>query len=189
MERDLFEADRDLRVDLTGRGRLVLHLHDGDRHSAVGLEGQASGDHLVENDTDGVNVRLVVGHLASRLFRRDVVDRADGGFRHGAGLATGEPGDTEVRDLDGPVFQQHDVLGLDVPVDDALVVGMLKRPENLGREVDRFLPGDDALLLDIFFQRDAFHVLHDDVLEFIAQRDIVDLDDPVDGSGLDHLAV
>ena len=32
-------------------------------------------------------------------------------------------------------------------------------------------------MFDVFFQRDAFHILHDDVLEFIAQRDIVDFDD------------
>ena len=75
--------------------------------------------------------------------------RANGLVGHGLGLALEEAGNAEVGHLDGAVLQEHDVLGLDVPVDDALLVGTLQGHEDLGGEVDSLLPADGALLLDI----------------------------------------
>ena len=105
--------------------------------------------------------------------------RADGlvGGAGGADILPGKPGDAEIGDLDGAVRQQHNVLRLDVTVYDALVVGMLERPQDLDREVDRFLPLDVLLLLDVFLKGDAVDVLHDDILQARAKADIVHLDD------------
>ena len=102
--------------------------------------------------------------------------RANGLVGHGLGLALEEAGNAEVGHLDGAVLQEHNVLGLDVPVDDALLVGALQGHEDLGGEVDGLLPADGALLLDILLQGDAVDKLHDDVLDLVAKADIVHLD-------------
>ena len=44
-----------------------------------------------------------------------------------------------------PSWQQHDVLGLDVPVDNAVVMGMLQGPQDLDGEVNGFLPVEHTL--------------------------------------------
>ena len=43
--------------------------------------------------------------------------------------------------------------------------------------MDDVLPLDDALAVDVFFQRDAVDVFHDDVLDHVAEADVVHLDD------------
>ena len=58
------------------------------------------------------------------LFRRNVVDAAQRFLCQGVALAH-DPGNAEVHHLDGAVFQHHDVMGLDVPVDDPPAVGVL----------------------------------------------------------------
>ena len=76
-----------------------------------------------------------------------------------------------------PSGQQHDVLGLDVPVDDALGMGMLQGTQNLGGEMDGFLPCQgSAALLEVFLQRDAVDIFHDDILHLVRDRDVVHLD-------------
>jgi len=77
--------------------------------------------------------------------------RTDCFVRNGRHLAAGKTGDAEIHHLDGAVLQKHNILGLNVPMDNSLVVGMLQRPQNLHREMHRFFPADDFLLVDIVF--------------------------------------
>ena len=65
----------------------------------------------------------------------------------------------EIRYFDGAVLQEHDVLRLDVAVNNALFVGMLQSAPNLNGEVDGFLPFDGALLAQIILQRNAVDIL------------------------------
>ena len=73
-------------------------------------------------------------------------------------------------------------------MDDALGVGVLQGAQDLSSKVYDLFPGQGtAALLEIFFQRDAVHILHDDVLQFVGDRYIIDLDDigmTEDGDGL-----
>lgn len=103
-------------------------------------------------------------------------DRLVGGARR-ADFIAGEPGDAEVGHLDGAVGQQHDILRLDVPMDDPLVVSVLKRPQNLHGEMNGFLPLDIPLLLDILLEGDAVDVFHDNILQPLPKADVIHLDD------------
>ena len=87
------------------------------------------------------------------------------------------PGDAKVHDLHGAVFQHHDVVGLDVPVDDAPAVGVLQALGDLQGEVEGLLPVEDALFLHIFLQRDAVDQLHDDEVGAVGGGNVVDLHD------------
>ena len=174
---DLLETDRDAGVDLTGTLGGGLKLHERDRDGAVAVKGQSAREHLIEHDADGIDVGLAVGDVSSRLLGRDVVNRADRLVGHGARRLVGKARDAEVGHLDGAVLQQHDVLRLDVAVNDAALMRVLQRLEDLGGEVQHVLPLDDTLTVDILLESDAVDIFHDDILDHIAEADIIDLDD------------
>ena len=93
-------------------------------------------------------------------------------------ICPGNTGDAEVHHAQLAVIQQHNILGLDIPVHDAVGVGMLQRLEDLGDEVHGLPAGKLAApLVEVLPQGHAVHILHDDILQIIVHRDIVHLDD------------
>jgi hypothetical protein len=98
----------------------VLHRH-ADR--AVGIEGDLAGEHLVEHHAQGVEVALGADPIPHGLLGGHVLRRAE----HEAAVRErglgGGPGYAEVRHLGVPGGGEQDVVGLDVPVDDARLVG------------------------------------------------------------------
>ena len=82
-------------------------------------------------------------------------------------------GNAEVCDLDAAVFQNHDVVGLDVAMDNAPGVRVLERLCDLRGKMQGFSPVEPALLLEILLERNALDELHDDVIEVIRVRHIV----------------
>ena len=67
-------------------------------------------------------------------------------------------------------------------------MGVLQRTENLRGKVHGLLPRQrTSALLEVLLQRDAVHVLHDDVLQLVGDRDVIDPDNirvVEDGDGL-----
>ena len=164
--RDLDEAQRHLRGKLGQRLRGVPDLLAGHLHHVVGVEGQPAREHLVHHDAHGVDVALGVGLLPLRLFGADVVDAAHGLFAVlDLVLGPGDAGDAKVHHPQLAVVQQHDVLGLDVPVDDAVAVGVVEGAEDLGDEVDGLPAGYFAApLVEVLPEGHALHALHHDIL-------------------------
>ncbi len=66
-------------------------------------------------------------------------------------------------------------MGLDIPVNNSLGVGMVEGAEHLGGEVDRFLPPQHLLLVDILLEGDAVNILHDDRLHPLGKNDVINL--------------
>ena len=131
------------------RGRLLVDMLHRDLFRGIPVKGDAAGEHLVQQDADRIDVALGVRFLAAGLLGADIVDRADRLVAAAADILPGKPRDPEVHDLDGPVPQQHDILGLNVPVDDPVVVGVLQGLQNLPQEVDGILPPQLPLVVDI----------------------------------------
>ena len=147
-----------------------------DRDGAVALERHGAGQHLVENDADRVEVGALVHLIALRLLRREIL----GGPKNGADLRhAGVAGarDAEVHDLDVPVAVDHDVLRLDVAVDDAAAVRALDGGEQLQTDADGFVPAQAIVPADEVFERLALDVLHDDVVGPVGLAPIVDADE------------
>ena len=159
------------------------------RKGAVAVEGLPACQHLIEHNAYGIDIRPLVGHLSPCLLRRDIADRADGPVGHRLAVDPGEAGDAEIHDLYRAVGEQHDVLGLDVPVYDAFIVGVLQSSDYLGDEVERVLPFEDALLLDELLERDPVDILHNDELNLLGKAHIVDLNDVRVGENSDSLAL
>ena len=153
--------------DLDGqRLRVVRDLLAGHLHHVVCVEGELAREHLVHHDAHRVQVALGVGLVSPRLLGADIVDAA---HRLPAVLdlvlRPGDAGDAEIHHPQLAVVQQHDVLGLDVPVDDAVAVGVVEGAEDLADEVDGLAAGDLAApLVEVLPEGHALHTLHDDIL-------------------------
>ena len=107
-----------------------------DRRHRVGggfsLEGPLAAQHLVEHGAERKDVGAMVDGQAAHLLGRHVAERPEHGA--GVGLHVGDAGflrrrrrdrlgETEVEDLDVIVAPDHDVLGLQIAMDDAARVG------------------------------------------------------------------
>ncbi len=77
----------------------------------------------------------------------------------------------------GPL-DQHDVVGLEIAVDDADGVRGIERERDLVRDVERAMELDGAFLLDQILERLALEVLHHEVDRALGQdAEVGDVDD------------
>ena len=127
--------------------RRVLELPEDRGDRGVAPEGQRSGEELVEHDPEGVQVAAEVRGLPAELLRAHVARRALhatlGGVR-GRDRGNGPPGgrrrlsrshgEAEVQNLCRGALQE-DVARLEVPMNDALLVGLLDRLAHLEQQV------------------------------------------------------
>ena len=173
----LLKAVRDIGVDSSGALGDIVHMHNCDSNGVIAVEGLSSREHLIHHSSHGVDIALCVGNIAACLLGADIVNASDGLIGSGLAFLTGELGDTEVHDLDSAVSEHHDVLGLDIAVNDALIVSVLECAEYLDDEMHRILPCEDLFLLDVLLQRDTVDVLHDDILYLLGEAHIVYLYD------------
>ncbi len=111
-----------------------------------------SGDHLVEHTAKAPDIGPSVDFKSARLFGRHVLrcaqHHADFGFeevlsgRHGIGLGRSlalrsQFGQTEIEDFNDAVMTQHDVVWLDVAMDDPDGVSGAKCAGDLDADVER----------------------------------------------------
>jgi hypothetical protein len=109
-------------------------------------------------------------------LRSHVVWRAGDGLTFLRAVdALAEP---EVDQLQLPVRRQHDVVGLDVAVDDALRVQVVQRREQFPHVNDTVLLGEGLIIGvgDLVEQLAAADVLHDEVNELLIDISLVVLD-------------
>ena len=148
------------RVDLLVRLREIRGLLRQDRRDRVGRRVPAKSplarQHLVQDRPESEEIAALVGGLPAHLLGRHVPHRP----QHHAGLRSAryrpqvrlaalvrlrlQLRQPEVQDLDPAVLRQKQVLGLQVPVDDPLLV---RRGETLGdlhRVLDRLAHGHRA---------------------------------------------
>ena len=92
-----------------------------------------------------------------------------------AGLAH-RPGDAEIGHQ-GVTAEQQDVLGLDVAVDDAALVGVLQRLGRLAGELERVVDGELLLPVEPVAQRLALDERHDVVEQAVGLARVVEAED------------
>ena len=165
--------------------RLPEQVAGHDRLQRVADERRDAGEHLVRDHAQRVDIGAVVDvPRAVDLLGRHVVRRAD--HRAGLGqLLARALGPDELRDpeveqlhLDAAVdVLEPDVVGLEIAVDEALVVRRLERAQRLLEDRERLGPRQRAPA-DPRRQRLAFEVLHHEehAAEGIA-AEVVDVDD------------
>ena len=148
------------------------------------LERALAGRHLVEDRSEGELVRPEVDGPAARLLRRHVSDgphhRAGARRRRDVGALLGlvlqELREAEVEDLDDAVLRDHDVLGLQVPVDDPGGVRLGEPVGDLAGDVEQ-APRRQRPGLQDFPQGLPLDELHRDEDRGVGGSDVVDRDD------------
>ncbi|PRQ04694.1 hypothetical protein ENSA5_05430 [Enhygromyxa salina] len=121
------------------RRRRGHDLHAQDRREIVAVEGRLTSEHLVGEDADGVEIAALVDLAARGLLgahvARGAKDHARAGQDLGGAIGVEQLGDAEVDDLgdlaavEAP--RHEHVLGLEIAVDDAAVVGVLEPGQDL----------------------------------------------------------
>jgi hypothetical protein len=165
----------------------------GDR---LGGGGDVSGEHLlgagagergarrqefVCHHTEGVEIGPVihvgVGH---RLLRRHVGRCAQRHAHRGERLTPGglaqRLGHAEVHDQ-GMSPAEHDVLGLEIAVDDAMAVGLGQRVGDVAQDPDAFADRELPFLHELLAQRQAGHVRHDVEQQVVRRAGVVQRQD------------
>jgi hypothetical protein len=160
LEADRLQVGRDVRSQgAERRGRVVLDALEQPAQLAL-LEGELPGQALVEGGAQAVHVGPPI-HLPTHGL---LGGHVGGGPEERARLREREraalPGQPEVGDHGLVVLAHEDVVGLDVPVDDPSLVGVLQRqrgvedvlrdralvaqrPRGVGRERAQGAPGDE----------------------------------------------
>src|SRR5262249_26689746 len=143
----------------------------------------AAGQQVVPGSAQRVEVAADVGRAAvACLFGGHVVERADGGagagdaeevLVHGAGQAhVGQLDEQPAAFLD-----DEEVGGLDVAVDDVLVVGVPQGAAALDDDLAGLLRIQRPLALDVVVEVDAVHELHGEEPGVLDVVEVIDTDD------------
>ena len=150
------------------------------RDLAVGLERDAARQGVEEDAAERVDVRGRVAALSLDLLGRDVVDRADELAALGDVATAGDPLDeAEVREVDVLVAAARDqhVGGLDVPVDEAALVGGVECVRDLGDDARRPLRLEAAAAPDQGLEVRPLDPAHRDEERALGLPRLVDGDD------------
>ncbi len=159
---DLFQRFRNLRVDLPGAQGHRTEMLDGHTHRVRTFKGQPAGEHLIKYHAGGVDIAAVVGVVSLGLLRRNVVYGAD--CLVGRVGAVGEKGDAEIRHLHRAVPEDHNVLRLDIPVNNPPAVSMAEPLHDLGNEVEGLRPVQPSPPLHILLEGNAVNKFHDNIV-------------------------
>ena len=146
---DALEPRREV---LVGQREVRRVLPQDRRHrvgGGVAVEGALAREHLVEDRAEGEDVAAGVGLPPAHLLGRHVADRPEDHSRLGRGrrrrqvrlllpalLGVRQLREAEVEDLDPAVLRDEEVLGLQVPMDDPLLVGGGEAVGDLQRVVE-----------------------------------------------------
>ena len=165
--------DRRVHVPKDGRGcgrrfLSVLLAVTGDRH---GLDRAPARVQLVEDEAERIEVAPDRGALAGELFGRHVSRRPRKVLGRG-GLA-GHRGQPEVRDARAAPAVEHDVGGLQVPVEDAAVVRRRQPGADLPRHVERLVRRKTSDALEQRGEVLAVDVLHREEVLAVDLGDVV----------------
>ena len=156
------QCRRDGRVQLIeGRGLFRPELLE-EMHRILAGERRAHAQELVENRADGEDIRPMVDPSA-HLLRRHVAEAThDQPGSCEAALGIRHLGDAEIEDLHLTATQEEDVAGLDVPMDDPMLVGVVEAVAHLEHDGDLVLECQSSSLSDEVLQLFTLKKLHDD---------------------------
>ena len=148
-----------------------------DREAVLAVVRHVSGQALVGHDAQAVDVAPAVGILRSGLFGAHVVRRPDGHPGPGELLRARGLGDAEVGEHALPELVEHDVVGLDVAMDDPAPGRIAEGGSGLDQHPADFARGEPAPLREDRRQRAAAQELHHEVDDPARLPDAIDGDD------------
>ena len=134
-------------------------LVDQGRQGEFG-KGAAAGQHFVKHNAKGVDVALRPNFAAADLFRRKVGWRADNIALGDAGLGADFHSDAKIAKIGVAIFIQQDVVGLDVPMYDAIAMSEGQSRADLLQDLAGRFRVQDAMLVNAVAQTAAAQIAH-----------------------------
>ena len=174
---DLLKARGDLGVFAAGIFGSLVHLHQRNGNGRLCIKGEAARGHLVHKNAERIKVASRVDGAAACLLGADIIDRTDSLIGHGNCVGIGKLRNAEIHHLDNAVAKEHDVLRLDVAVNYALLVRVVKRTEYLHGVAESFLKAKHLASVNIVFESDTLDIFHYDILYVIPYGNVVDVYD------------
>ena len=143
-----------------------------------GVRGTVAGHAAVQHGAEGVDVRCwpLIAHRRGVLFERSVAggDHRSQAPRLGAGFM---PGGTEVDQDRHTVGADHDVAGLDVPVQQASPVDLVQTRRDRQHVLTNLRFSESGFAFQQFRQRLTVNVLHHDIAGTVRLDETFDADD------------
>ena len=172
---DQIEPLRDVGVCAPRRWKLTRLLRFQDFHVGFAAKGGLTCQKGVEHAAERVEVAAVVDVLGvARLFRRHVYRRAGahaGARQHDVfPVGLGQP---HVCYFYHPFFGNQDVVRLDVPMDDPLLVGMFQSARAGDDHVERVADGELAEFSEPRLHAAAVDILHGAIVKTVGFADTV----------------
>jgi len=145
-------------------------------HGVVAHEGRATGQHLVEHGAQRVEIRARRHASAHGLLGRHVGGRSHHRSLAGDARAVERDREAEVAEPDAAVVAEPDIPGLEIAVDDAVVVGVLEGGAQLLADVEDPSDGQAMALglAELPVEVSAGDVLADQVDAAVLLVDVVD---------------
>lgn len=164
----------DLGVDARDLGGLSVHDGVGDGDYAIAGERLFAGDHLVEDDAEGKDIGAGVDIFSVDLFGRHIGWRSEDLAVHSDIRFECEAGDSEIGEFDCAVFENLDIFGFDIAVDDAVGVGEGESFGDFDRDFAGVIGAESALFFDSFSESLTVQELHCEVVASGLFGNIVD---------------
>ena len=174
-EDDALDGGVEVLDDRGGAGRRGLCLEAGQLGDARGLEGALASEHFVEHDAEAVDVAAGGDLGAFELLGGHVSGRAAANL--GALDLAGPAGEPEIHDADLAAAIDHDVGGLEVAVEHALLVRGGETGADAAREFEGLVGGKAADAAEQRGEILAVDELHGDVVEALVDADVVNAAD------------
>ena len=157
-----------LRLHAAQRRHRFVELCPHQLRSRLPIEGLPTGQHLEQHQAERVDVRTCVDRAAGDLLRRHVARGSDAASfdREPGRCIVGHPRDAEIEHLDvqpRQITPHADVLGLDVAMNNALVVCVRERLGDLERDGEGFVVGKRTVAVEQRGQIVAFDELEDEI--------------------------
>ena len=146
---------------------------DGNGHCGFPVKRHPASHHFIHDNPKGINVAFPIYKAIPCLFRGRIVDGAHHLRIDGVGI--GYPGNAKIRHLYLAFRGNDNILRLNVPMDDMLIVGCFNPPAHLDGNADCFLKGKLPLFFNIHFKGDALHIFHNNIMDGILAPYIINI--------------
>ena len=169
---DQFQRLGNIFIDITRCQRHSTQVLDRHRNCTVTFKRQTSRQHLIQHHTGGIDVGSGIHTVAARLFGGNIMHAAQRFLRQRIS-GIGKAGNTEIGNFYTAIPQDHNVLRLDVAVNNATAMGVVQTADDLRDKMQRFAPVHLTAALHILLQRNAFQQFHYDIFQFPLTGNII----------------
>ena len=170
---DPLELRRDVVSQFMRRSRRAGDVLQSDLLGRVGVKRKRMREHLVHDNAERIQIASCISLQTARLLGSDIMHRSHCGLRPLGAVSVFKRSDAEICDFDDAVFVDHDVLRLDIAMDNAVIMCVLKGLADLRGKERRLLCRELSLLSEILLHCDALDELHHDIVHLLAVADVI----------------